>query len=49
MHQIGDIIVITTNNIEELTVKIVKINLDGTFEVMKEDGVLLRIYREYIK
>jgi len=48
MYQIGEIIVIIGNNIE-LTVEIIKINLDGTYSVLKDDGTMIRIYREDIK
>lgn len=48
MYKIDDIIVITDNGIE-LTVKIIKINLDGTYYIVKDDGEILRIYREDIK
>jgi len=48
MYKIGDMITIINNDIE-LTVKIVKINLDGTYDVINSNKETLRIYREDIK
>lgn len=48
MYKIGDTVTMI-NNDKELIVEIVKINLDGTYEVMKDNGEILRIYREDIK
>jgi hypothetical protein len=47
LYKVNDIVIIA-NGIKAIIVKIVNINLDGTFNVETEQGIILRIYREDI-